>query len=42
MWLHYKDENDRLHKLWTEPFSLLVVKAQGYLHGVTNVMGRKY
>lgn len=32
---HYKDENDKLHKIWTEPNSLLVVKAQGYLHGVT-------
>tara|TARA_Y100001958_G_scaffold158508_1_gene156586 strand:- start:2171 stop:2791 length:621 start_codon:yes stop_codon:yes gene_type:complete len=32
---HYKDENDRLHKLWTEPNTLLVVKAQGYSHGVT-------
>jgi hypothetical protein len=32
---HYKDENDKLYKLWTEPNSLLIVKAQGYSHGVT-------
>lgn len=31
----WKDEKDKLQSIWTEPNSLLVVKAQGYLHSVT-------
>jgi len=29
------DNKDKLNSLWTEPNSLLIVKAQGYMHGVT-------
>ncbi len=31
----WKDENNKLHKIWTSPNSILIVKAQGYEHNVT-------
>jgi len=31
----WKDENNKLNKKWTEPNSLLIVKANGYEHHVT-------
>ena len=31
----WKDDNGKTHEIWTEPNSLLVVKAQGYEHHVT-------
>ena len=31
----WKDSKNKLHKLWTEPNSILIVKAQGYEHNVT-------
>ena len=32
----WKDSNNKIHKLWTEPNSILIVKAQGYEHHVTS------
>lgn len=31
----WKDETEKLHEIWTEPNSLLIVKADGYNHHVT-------
>jgi len=31
----WKDDDDKYHKIWTKPNSLLVVKAEGYGHHVT-------
>ena len=31
----WKDETGKIHEVWTEPNSLLVVKAHGYEHHVT-------
>lgn len=34
----WKDSNGKIHKVWTEPNSLLIVKAKGYEHNVTPII----